>query len=261
MKKDILILDLIKDSWKQFTNNISFIYYLLAPMFVCSFLGIWFYPDFVALSSESSVNVAETFPAFLLTLLGLLVGFFSTVSILFFFAAGKKDTWKTWPEYFRLLPKYIVVSILQGLLILVGLILFIIPGIYLAVRYAFVSYRTLENPTQSIKELFAAEAQATEGNRFMLLKLGALLLLVTFLFMYVFTLLFPGFMTMNSNPVADFLLELLITPFFTVVSIVAYLRITGRGNETISEKTENSEILETEEEKKIETTSIPEEVL
>lgn len=226
MDQKLSVSGILQDAWKQFSGNISYIYYLLAPMFVCSLLGILLYPEFLYFNGGSQVNIAKTLPSIILSILGFIVGLFSTISLLFFFRSGKKDTWNTWKSYFRLLPKYIWVCILQGLMILAGLILLVIPGIYLAVRYAFVSYRTLENPTKSVTELFKEEAQATEGNRSTILFIGLLLLLIALVLAGIFNALFPNFMTSGGNPVADFLFELIVTPFFTVVSILTYLKLT-----------------------------------
>lgn len=226
MNQSISVSEVLQDSWRKFSGNISYIYYLLTPMFLCSLLGILLYPEFLYFNQGNEINIAKTLPSIALTVLGFLVGLFSTISLLFFFRSGKKDSWNNWQNYFRLLPKYIGVSILQGLMILGGLILFVIPGIYLAVRYAFVSYRTLENPTQPVKELFKAEARATEGNRMTILFIGLLLILVALILGALFNALFPNFMSSGGNPVADFLFELLITPFFTVVSILTYLKLT-----------------------------------
>lgn len=232
MNQNISVSGILQDAWRQFSGNISYIYYLLAPMFLCSFLGILLYPEFLYFSEGSQIDIVKTLPSILITLVGFVVGLFSTISLLFFFRSGKKDSWNNWQNYFRLLPKYIGVCILQGLMIIGGLILFVIPGIYLAVRYAFVSYRTLENPTQSVGELFKAEARATEGNRMTILFIGLLLILVALLIGALFSSIFPDFMSSGGNPVADFLFELIVTPFFTIVSILTYLKITKAPDET-----------------------------
>lgn len=249
MNRDLTVSGILKESWAGFTENISFIYYLLAPMFVLSLVGVLLYPEVLYFEGGREMDAVKTLPSLLLSLASFIVGILSTISLLFFFRNGKKDSYTNWQNYFRLLPKYIGVCILQGLMILAGLILLIVPGIYLAVRYAFVSYRTLEHPTESIGDLFAAEAKATEGNRWTIFLIGLLLLIIAMVFAGIFGALFSGFMTGQGNPLADFLFELVVTPFFMVVSILTYLKLTSNASaepivEVIEEKVTAAPLVE-----------------
>ncbi len=82
--------------------------------------------------------------------------------------------------------RYAVANILSGLLIVVGFILLIIPGIYLLLRYAMVRYNIINGT--GITESLRLSAKQTEGVKWRLLGffivilllnlLGAMLLLV-----------------------------------------------------------------------------------
>lgn len=227
MNKNLSVSGVLQESWQKFSANLSFVYYLFVPMLVLSLIGALLYSGVVYTGTINNANAASAFPGFLLGVLSGLAGIFSTISLLFFLRSGKKDSWSSWTQYFRLLPKYIGVSILQGLMILAGLILFIIPGIYLAVRYAFVGYRTLEHPTERVKDLFAAEAKATEGNRVNLLLIGLVMIFIAVVVGALLHTALPGLPGSRGTAIADFLFELLITPFFTLVSIITYRKLTS----------------------------------
>ncbi len=223
MNKDLSVSGILKESWQGFTENISYVYYLFIPSLAFSLLAIM-------VDWQSSA---------ILSLIGVIIAMFSTISLLFFFRSGKKDTYATWKNYFALLPKYIGVSILQCLMIFAGLIFFIIPGIYLALRYAFVGYRTLEHPTESIQDLFAAEAKATEGNRLTILAILVLLILTAIILSGFGSAFLSSLVGREEGSlITSFLVEVLVTPFFTIVSILMYLKMTSKkGLERAKEST------------------------
>lgn len=239
MNNNLSVSAVFGSAWKIFTDNISYVYYLLVPSFAFSLLALFVSPETYMYQPGSEVEISRSLPFFLLSIIGGIAAIFATISILFFVRRGKKQVWADWKSYVRLLPKYIGVCILQGLMILGGLILFIIPGIYLALRYAFVSYRTLEHPTESIKNLFSAEAKATEGNRFTIFCIGLVLLAILIAYSIVSDTLFATTLGTEGNMFADFVFEFLVTPFFTLVSIVTYTKLTNNKEEApIEEKAE-----------------------
>ncbi len=247
MNNNLSVSEVLKSAWQVFTDNISFVYYLFVPAFALSLVGVLLFPDALYFEPGQRTEMMNSFPSFILSLLSAAAGVFATISLLFFLRSEKKDEWSTWSSYFRLLPKYIGVCILQGLMILVGLIFLVIPGIYLAVRYAFVSYRTLEHPTESISNLFAAEAKATEGNRMNIFLIGLTMVVMAVVLGAILGSLFAGAFGARGSALTDFVFELVVTPFFTIVSILTYLRLTGKGapektvTETAPEKPKEKE--------------------
>jgi hypothetical protein len=158
-------------------NEAQYVYYLLFPAFVAMALSTLIMP-----SNTEELPGAFGFPGLALYLVLQFLYFLlftaATASLLFFVATNKKEKWENWGKYLRILPKYIVVNILFALMVFVGLIFLIVPGIYLMLRYAFVSYRVLEHPEESISDLFAHEAERTAGYRWSIL--GLLLTLALF---------------------------------------------------------------------------------
>jgi uncharacterized membrane protein len=85
------------------------------------------------------------------------------------------DFWR--PELFW---KYLAASILLAVIVIVGLILLIVPGIFFALAFAFTGYLVVDknmNPVAALKE----SARLTKGNRWKLLLLGVILVVLTIL--------------------------------------------------------------------------------
>ena len=85
---------------------------------------------------------------------------------------NKKPSTKILFSYYRLLPKVIIASILYGLMVLGGLVLLVIPGIYLALRYGFFYYAIVEK-NAGIIESFSQSSKLTDGIKFDLLGLSS----------------------------------------------------------------------------------------
>ncbi len=73
---------------------------------------------------------------------------------------------------------YLVASILVGIAVFFGLLLCIVPGIILAIMWAFFGYLIVENPTISATDAMRRSAEITSGYRWQLLGLGILLFLI-----------------------------------------------------------------------------------
>ena len=85
------------------------------------------------------------------------------------------DLWAPHPFW-----KYIGASILVGVIVIIGLILLIVPGIIWALRYMFVPYLVMERklkPFEALKE----SARITYGHKWQLLGMMGLIVLVNIL--------------------------------------------------------------------------------
>jgi uncharacterized membrane protein len=146
----------------------------------------------------------------------------ATASLLFFVSSNQKEVWENWKKYIKLFPKFFLINILFALMVLIGLILFIVPGIYLAVRYAFVGYIFLEKPETKIEQIFTESARLTEGNRVSIFLLMALSLIAIVVLMGIVGFILGG----ASEPLFSVIIEitsyLLVAPLVTLVSIAAY---------------------------------------
>jgi uncharacterized membrane protein len=73
---------------------------------------------------------------------------------------------------------YLAVSILYGLLVTAGLILLVVPGVYLAVRYGLVGFLVVDHRTTDALGAFHQSAELTRGWRGRLFLLGLVLVLL-----------------------------------------------------------------------------------
>lgn len=73
---------------------------------------------------------------------------------------------------FSMLSKSVTVGIIYFLMIVVGLVLFIIPGIYVSLLFSQVFYILSENNDITIKDVFKKSATIMKGNMWKLFKLS-----------------------------------------------------------------------------------------
>ena len=101
-----------------------------------------------------------------------------TMKITLDFVDGKKGDYKDLYQQYPLLLKYIGASLLEGLIVVVGFIFLIIPGIYLAVKLNFASYAVIDKkvgPVEALKSSY----EITNGNWWNLFLLGVVSVLIT----------------------------------------------------------------------------------
>jgi len=96
------------------------------------------------------------------------------------FVSNKKPDYKDLYIHYRLFWKYLAGSILYGLIVLGGLILLVIPGIYWAVKYHFVLYLVVDHNMGPIEALKKSE-KLTRGVKVELLLLIVTLLIINFI--------------------------------------------------------------------------------
>jgi uncharacterized membrane protein len=73
-------------------------------------------------------------------------------------------TRELWPEG-SLFVNYLAVAIIYGLLVTAGLILLVIPGIYLAVRYGLAPFLVADGRTTDVLGAFRESSELTRGRR------------------------------------------------------------------------------------------------
>ncbi len=86
-----------------------------------------------------------------------------------------KDLWHPHPFW-----KFLGTSVLAGIIILIGFILLIVPGIIAAIMFSFVTYLVIEKGMQPVEAL-KESVRLTKGNRLQLFLLGLALLGVNIL--------------------------------------------------------------------------------
>lgn len=104
---------------------------------------------------------------------------FATFAIFFKFIDKKKVSIKDLFAYFnaKLLFRFSIVGLLYALIVLIGFLLFIIPGIYFGIKYWFALYIYVDKRT-GIIESFKESARITKGVKWQLFLLGLIQMLI-----------------------------------------------------------------------------------
>ena len=113
-------------------------------------------------------------------LVQVVVGISLVKIVLEFLDGNPKPSWSEVTKSFSVFWKYLGGTILSSIIIIVGLFFLIIPGIYFALRYQFVSYLIVDqglSPVNALKK----SSEMTKGIKLDLLWLGIVLFAVNLL--------------------------------------------------------------------------------
>ncbi len=116
----------------------------------------------------------QVLPELLSPVVGIVVGTFVGIGIITFYLKAHDDpahaSWKLlWnPEPFW---RYLVTSIVAGVLIMIGFVLFVVPGVILALAWSFALYLTIERKIWTMDALMES-ARITRGSRVKLFLFG-----------------------------------------------------------------------------------------
>lgn len=114
----------------------------------------------------------------LITLNAIVVAFGSLVILSFLVMAGRPTVREAMQHGLRILPSYMLVSLVQTLVVAGGLVLFIVPGIYLMARFICIAPVTVaENPGRPLA-IIGRSVQLTRGHGWRIILLLAVVLLV-----------------------------------------------------------------------------------
>lgn len=153
----------ISYGWRQMVDNV---FYWVGVLILFGLIE-------AAFSAPSGFLYKYPYITIILGIVGMLVGFFVNLSVIHIslriYRGEKpdfKDMYAAYPKY----GKFLIGSILYGLLTLVGFILFIIPGIYFAIKYHFYGYLIVEQDMDPIDAL-KRSGEITKGVKWHLLLL------------------------------------------------------------------------------------------
>src|SRR5258706_1721108 len=175
--------------WETTKKNFWFIAALVAIPIVIS--------ECISFISQPLVKADNGYfklAGFLLTIAGYFVSYsigFGSTAIFLKLADKKKTEIKELFSYFdlKLICRFFVVSLIYGLLVIIGLLLFIVPGLYFATKYCFVSYIFVDKRGEiGIIDAFKESARLTERVKmqiFMLMLLQGLIIIAGLLALLV----------------------------------------------------------------------------
>jgi len=143
------IKEAIGYGWDTFKANVPF---FLGLMVVLALISI--VPDLIVDKVTAQNSWPNTILKLVLRLVGLVMGMITTRISLDIFDHGKADLSRI-AELLPQLPSYLAGKILYGLIILVGLILLIVPGIIASYMFLYVGYLIIDRglgPIEALKE-------------------------------------------------------------------------------------------------------------
>lgn len=140
-----------------------------------------------AFSGENSdggkVEIVLTILSAIITIAGQLFELFLTLGLIRFglnFVSGRQANLGMLFGELRLLPRMVGATILYGLMVALGLILLVVPGIYLALKFSQYQYAIVDRNLGVIDSL-KYSSEITAGSLWQLLGLAVLLILINLL--------------------------------------------------------------------------------
>jgi uncharacterized membrane protein len=155
------IQEALKAGWNIWKQNAWFLIGVTVVLFFLPSI-----PSYLANSPRVS-GMLDTILVIIGWVLSLLMSI-GMIKITLAFVDGVKAPWQELFRHYTYLVKYVVASILYGLIVAAGLVLFVIPGIYLALKYQFAIYLIVDK-NLGIFEAFGRSGQMTIGVKWQLL--------------------------------------------------------------------------------------------
>jgi len=134
MQKKFVISEAVQFGWDTTKSNIGF---FIGIVIVAGL--IQYVPDIIAAIIEADAPVLSIIVRIASFVLSLIIGM-GLIKIFLRFCDGEKGEFSDLFSCYPLFFKYLIGSILYGLIVTVGLILLIIPGIIWAIKFQFFDY-------------------------------------------------------------------------------------------------------------------------
>lgn len=181
MKKSISVGETLKLSWDSFKENVwVLILFVLMTLAVEVLFGMFSCSREVLENGveKASLGWGCTFVNFFHYIVNVLILLgFATVAVIA--AKGQKIQFQDFFSKFNLFFHYLVASVLYSVILAVGLVLLIVPGIYWGIKYALFPFMVVENKAFGWTAL-KLSAQATYGAKWDLFGLYVAILLILF---------------------------------------------------------------------------------
>jgi len=188
-----LIDEAIQFGWQTMKKN--FLFFIGIFLFI---IAIQLLPVILTNIDFLASDIAYIIIYLLLTFFGIIVGM-GVIKILLNFCDNKKNNFSILFSQYRLFFIYLLTTIIYFIIVLLGLILFIIPGIYLGIRFVFFEYFIIDKKMGVIKSL-KESWRATKGNFWGLFAFSVVALTINIL--GAFVLLLGLFVTIPITMIA-----------------------------------------------------------
>lgn len=166
---------LLKEAWELFKKNINIILAVIAVYFVYYILQ---YVIGLTLGESALASIISL--VFSIAFLVIQLGVYN---VMLKVVDGKNPTYKdlySYPDPVMKILRNIVAGIIVGIAIIGGLILLIIPGIYIAVRLMFFTYYIVDK-NAGVMDSIKMSWELTKGGAMNLFLLGILFFVVNFI--------------------------------------------------------------------------------
>ncbi len=188
-----MIDEAIQFGWQTMKKN--FLFFIGIFLFI---IAIQLLPVILTNIDFLASDIAYIIIYLLLTFFGIIVGM-GVIKILLNFCDNKKNNFSILFSQYRLFFIYLLTTIIYFIIVLLGLILFIIPGIYLGIRFVFFEYFIIDKKMGVIKSL-KESWRATKGNFWGLFAFSVVALTINIL--GAFVLLLGLFVTIPITMIA-----------------------------------------------------------
>jgi uncharacterized membrane protein len=174
MKSSFSISEALSWGFETFKKNWQFLVIFFILVILADFIPSWLH-DLARRSFPDS--------SFIFSILSFVVDVITSIGIIVVtlkFVDRKKPEIEDLYQHYSYFLNYILSSIIYCLIIIAGLILFIIPGIYWAVKYQFYKFYIVDKnmgPWEAIK----ASGRLTRGNKWKLLWMDIVFALISLL--------------------------------------------------------------------------------
>jgi uncharacterized membrane protein len=142
--------------WATFKSNVPFFLGLMVVMSLISFV-----PDFTADKVFGANSLPHTLAKILLRIVGLILGMITTKISLDIVDHGQADLSRL-GDLAGIFVPYLIGKILYGVIVLVGLVLLIVPGLIASYMFLYVGYLIIDRKIGAIEALKESRA-ITDG--------------------------------------------------------------------------------------------------
>ena len=222
----------LRFAWETWKHNVLFLAGIIFLLMVVASL-----PSLVSIaggflfedpSSNAAYVVFQIFVFILIIvsyILQLIMGI-GFIKILLNFCDQKKSTVSDLFRVKGMFWRYVGGVLLYGLLILAGMILFIVPGIYWAVRYLFVPYLLVDKKI-SIGDAFRVSSKLTKNTKWNFILFGVFIGLLNLSYFVGFLFIFFGGFTLTAGNLALGIILLVIGFLLILAAIFITMPIMG----------------------------------
>lgn len=167
--------------WNTFKKNWQFLVMAFIIVAVAGMVPQWMH-------DWSSENMPEI--SFVFTILGWLVQMITSIGVLVIalkIVDGKKPELKDIYQHYNLLLNYFLGSLIYAVVVVLGLILLVVPGIIWGIKYQYTTYLIVDKKMSPL-DAFKKSGKITQGSKWKLLQLGIAFILITIIGMIPFGL-------------------------------------------------------------------------